>query len=330
MTSEMRSRIIGTGKYQAQRILSNADLEKLVDTSDEWIRERTGIRERRLATEDVASSDMAAHALQEALQMAGKQPNDLDMIICGTVTPDRMLPATAAYVQKKIGASNHCASFDLSAACAGFIYGLSAADAYIKSGKAKTVAVIGTELLSRFMDWGDRNTCILFGDGAGAVVLTADTADRGILSTHQYTNAELTELLKIPAGGSLQPASTETVAANQHCIQMEGREVFRYAVRYLSSAAMTAVETNGKTPDDVNLVVAHQANLRILEGVSQRGKIPMERFVLNLEYYGNTSSASIPIALDEANRAGRIREDDILLMLALGGGISWGSALIKW
>jgi 3-oxoacyl-[acyl-carrier-protein] synthase-3 len=252
------------------------------------------------------------------------------MIICGTVTPDRFLPATAAYVQKKIGATNHCASFDLSAACAGFIYGLSVADAYIRSGKVRTVAVIGTELLTRFMNWEDRNTCILFGDGAGAVVVTADSSDRGILSTHQYTDSALTELLLIPAGGSLHPPDQDTVARKQHCIQMEGREVFRYAVRYLSGAAQTALETNGKTPEDVNLVVAHQANLRILEAVSQRVKIPMEKFVLNLEHYGNTSSASIPIALDEANRDGRINTGDHLLMIALGGGISWGSALIKW
>ena len=330
MSAQIKTRIVGTGKFRAADVLTNHDLEKMVDTNDTWIVERTGIRERRIARPPVSTSDMASGALKEALEMAGVAPNDLDMIICGTVTPDMPLPATAAYVQKKIGASNHCAAFDLSAACAGFIFGLGVADAFIRSGQAKTVAVIGVEILSRFMDWDDRNTCVLFGDGAGAVVVTADSGGRGILSTHLYTDSAHTEILQIPGGGSVEPASAESVANKRHCIQMEGREVFKVAVRYLSDAAETALKANGKSADDVNLVSAHQANMRILSAVSKRVNIPIEKFALNLEWYGNTSSASIPISLDEAVRDGRLSENDLVLMIALGGGISWGSALIQW
>ncbi|MBN2341285.1 MAG: ketoacyl-ACP synthase III [Deltaproteobacteria bacterium] len=330
MSVDINTRIIGTGKYKAEGVLTNHDLEKMVDTSDQWITERTGISERRIAPKDVATSDMAAGAVKEALDMAGKKPDDIDMIICGTVTGDMPLPSTAAMIQKKIGASNMCPAFDVSAACAGFIYGLSVADAFIKTGKAKTVAIVGTEMLTRFMDFEDRNTCVLFGDGAGAVIATADQSDRGILSTHLYTDSSLTAALQIPGGGSLEPASAETIANRRHFIQMEGREVFKVAVKYLSDAAETAVKANGYSVDDVNVVSAHQANMRILSAVSKRVNIPLEKFALNLKYYGNTSSASIPISLDEAVREGKVSENDLVLMIALGGGISWGSALIKW
>jgi len=330
MGSEVRSRIVGTGSYKAAGVLTNFDLEKMVDTSDEWIVDRTGIRERRVAAEGVTTSDMASHSLSQALEMAGLRANDLDMIICGTVTPDRPLPAAAAYIQQKIGASNHCASFDLAAACAGFLYGMSIADAFIRTGKAKTVGVIGVELLSRILDYTDRNTCVLFGDGAGAAVLTADTSGPGVLSTHIYTDGSLTGLLLIPAGGSAMPTTPATVAERLHYVRMEGREVYRYAVRYLTTAAQTALATNSLTANDVDVVVAHQANLRILDAVSKRVEIPLDKFVLNIEQYGNTSSASIPIALDEAVRAGRIARGDKILMIALGGGISWGSALLEW
>jgi len=330
MSSVIHTRIAGTGKYRADGVLTNHDLEKMVDTNDTWIRERTGIRERRIALPGVYTSTMASAALKEALDAAGMQPGALDMIICGTVTPDMPLPATAAFVQRQIGASGNCPSFDISAACAGFIYGLSIADAFIRTGKIRTAAVIGTEMLTRFMDFEDRNTCVLFGDGAGAVVVTADHDGRGILSTHLFTDGSLTDILQIPGGGSKEPASAETVAQKRHCIQMEGREVFKVAVRYLSEAAETALSTNGKKPEDVQLVAAHQANMRILSAVSKRVSIPIERFALNLESYGNTSSASIPISLDEAVRAGRVNDNDLVLMIALGGGISWGSALIRW
>ncbi len=330
MTGRIHTRIVGTGCYVAQDVLTNFDLEKRVDTSNDWIVERTGIQERRIARKNVVTSDMAAHALTQAIEMAGIEPNDLDMIICGTVTPDRPLPSNAAFVQKKIGANNHCASFDLAAACAGFIYGLSIADNYIRLGKARHIGVVGVELLSRVLDYEDRNTCVLFGDGAGAVVVTAEADDRGILSTHLFTDGSLTEILTIPAGGSAMPACEKTVADRQHYVHMGGREVYRWAVRYLSEAAQLALEENGLSADDVDVVVAHQANIRILKAVSKRVGIPLEKFVLNIERFGNTSSASIPIALDEAVRAGRIKEKDTMLMIALGGGISWGSALLKW
>jgi 3-oxoacyl-(acyl-carrier-protein) synthase III len=224
MSSAIRSKIVGTGSYTAAGVLTNFDLEKLVDTSNDWIVERTGIRERRVAADDVNTSDMATHSLKQALDMAGLAPSELDMIICGTVTPDRPLPANAAYVQQKIGANNHCASFDLAAACAGFLYGMSIADAFIRVGQAKTVGVIGVELLSRILDYSDRNTCVLFGDGAGAAVLTADDTSSGVLSTHIYTDGNLTDLLLIPAGGSAMPTSEATVADRLHYVRMEGRE----------------------------------------------------------------------------------------------------------
>ncbi len=329
--TEIRTRIVGTGSYVAEGVLTNADLEKLVDTSDEWIVERTGIRERRIAKDGIATSDMAAQAVLNGLDMAGLKPDDLDMIICGTVTPDRPLPATAAYVQHKIGAKNNCPSFDIAAACAGSIYGLSIADSFIRGGQAKNVAVIGVELLSRVLDFEDRNTCVLFGDGAGAFILRGDTAEnRGILSTHKFTDGSLANILKIPAGGSAMPASKQTVTDRLHYVHMEGREVYRYAVRYLADAAKAAIAANDFSAEDVDIVVAHQANMRILEAVSKRVSIPLDKFILNLERFGNTSSASIPIALDEGVRAGRVNEGDLMLMIALGGGISWGSALLRW
>jgi 3-oxoacyl-[acyl-carrier-protein] synthase-3 len=330
MSKQVRSRIVGTGSYTAAGVMTNFDLEQRVDTTNDWIVERTGIHERRVAAEGVNTSDMASHSLNQALEMAGMKPTDLDMIICGTVTPDQPLPAAAAYIQHKIGASNRCASFDLAAACAGFLYGMSIADSFIQLGKAKTIGVIGVELLSRILDYTDRNTCVLFGDGAGAAVLTAEVESAGVMSTHIYTDGSLADLLVIPAGGSSRPTSAQTVADRLHYVRMEGREVYRYAVRYLTEAAKTALKTNSLGPEDVDIVVAHQANLRILDAVSRRVDIPLDRFVLNIERFGNTSSASIPIALDEGVRAGRVKRGDKMLMIALGGGISWGSALLEW
>jgi 3-oxoacyl-[acyl-carrier-protein] synthase III len=330
MTGELRTRIIGVGSYIAEGVLTNFDLEKRIDTTNDWIVERTGIRERRVAPKNVVTSDMAAGALRNALDMAGLKANDLDMIICGTVTGDQPLPATAAYVQQKVGASNHCAAFDLSAACAGFLYGLSIADGFIRLNKAKNIGVIGVELLSRVLDYKDRNTCVLFGDGAGAVVVKGDQNGHGMLSSHIFTDGSLADNLVIPGGGSANPASEQTVADRLHYVKMDGRAVFRWAVRYLSDSAKLALKTNGIGPDDVDVVVAHQANIRILEAVSKRVGIPLDRFVLNIDRMGNTSSASIPLALDEGIQKGRIKENDIILMIALGGGISWGSALIKW
>ncbi|MCP4604761.1 MAG: ketoacyl-ACP synthase III [Proteobacteria bacterium] len=330
MATQARTRIVGTGSYVADGVLTNYDLEKMVDTTNEWIVDRTGIRERRIASDGVVTSDMAAFALKQALEMAEISPNELDMIICGTVTPDRPLPATAAYVQQKVGATNHCASFDLSAACAGFIYGLSIADNFIRLGNAKYIGVIGVELLSRVLDFKDRNTCVLFGDGAGAAVVTGDSSGRGILSTHLFTDGSLTNILNIPAGGSALPPTETTVAERQHYVHMGGREVYRYAVRYLSDAAKLAISKNNIESHEIDKVVAHQANIRILSAVASRVGISLDKFVLNIERFGNTSSASIPLALDEAVRKGLIEENEVLLMIALGGGISWGSALMRW
>lgn len=330
MTVNLRTRIIGTGSYLSGELLTNSDLERMVDTSDEWIVERTGIRTRHITPKGFATSDMGAAALKNALEAAGLEPNDLDMIICATVTPDHPMPATATTVQTKIGAVNHCAAFDISAACAGFLYGLNIADGIIRQGSAKNIGVIGAEALTRMVDFEDRTTCVLFGDGAGAVVVTGDTGQKGILSSHLFSDGTLTNALIVPAGGSKIPTAKETVADRQHYIKMNGREVFKYAVRYLSEASILAMERNGLKPEDISWVVPHQANLRILDGVAKRIGIPAEKFVLNLDRIGNTSSASIPIALDEAVREGTVKTDDLLLMIALGGGVSWGSAIIRW
>jgi 3-oxoacyl-[acyl-carrier-protein] synthase III len=325
------SRILGTGHYVPQRVLSNHDLERMVDTSDAWIIERTGIRERRVAAEGEASSDMAAAAALRALEMAGIQATDLDLIVVATVTPDKPLPATAVFVQQKIGARNDCPAFDIAAACAGFIYGLSIADRFVAAGAARHVLVIGVELLTRVLNWKDRTTCVLFGDGAGAAIVSRAEGDgAGILSTHLYADGSQASALHIPAGGSAHPASQMTVAEGLHYVHMAGQDVFKYAVRALSSASLTALEANGFTREDVQWVVPHQANMRILDAVSKRVGIPLDRFVLNLEKYGNTSSASIPIALDEARRAGTVRDGEHVLMCALGGGLAWGSALVRF
>lgn len=326
-----KAQIVGTGHYAPARVLTNHDLEKMVDTSDAWIVERTGIKQRHLAAEGEASSDMAAEAAKRALERANLQAKDLDLIIVATVTPDMQLPSTAVFVQQKIGARPDCPAFDISAACAGFIYGMSVADRFIASGGAKHVLVVGVELLSRVIDWHDRTTCVLFGDGAGAAVLSvSDGAGRGLLSTHIYADGTQANSLSIPAGGSRTPASHASLDAGLHFVHMNGQEVFKYAVRALSSASLTALSSNGYSAADIHWVVPHQANLRIIDAVSKRVGIGLERFVLNIERFGNTSSASIPIALDEAIRAGTIREGDDILMCALGGGFAWGSALWRY
>jgi len=324
------SRIAGTGHYGPERVLTNRDLEQMVDTSDEWIVERTGIRQRHIAAEGEASSDMAAHAARAALQAAGIEASELDLIIVATISPDAPLPSTAVLVQQKIGARNDCPAFDIAAACAGFIYGLSIADRFIASGSARHVLVVGVELLSRVINWKDRTTCVLFGDGAGAAIVTAPEGERGLLSTHIYADGSQAAALRIPAGGSAQPASHATVDAGQHYVHMSGQDVFKYAVRALTSASLTALEANEIDKEQVAWVVPHQANLRIIEAVSKRVGIGLERFVLNIERFGNTSSASIPIALDEAIRVGKIKPGDLVLMCALGAGFAWGSALIRF
>jgi 3-oxoacyl-[acyl-carrier-protein] synthase-3 len=332
------SRILGTGKAVPARVVTNDDLAKVVDTSDAWIRERTGIQERRFLEEGRVTSDLCAEAALGACRAAALDPAALDCIIVCTVTPDMPMPATAVTVQQKIGAC--CAAFDMAAACAGFIYGMAAADAFIRAGSMKNVLVIGVEVLSRAIDMSDRNTCILFGDGAGAVVLGAvdapapppgqhDPTLRAVLSTHLYADGAHADLLNIPCGGTAMPATPEALARREQYIRMQGKKVFTHAVKNISRASMTALEHNHCAAEDVDVVVAHQANLRILEAVSERVQIPLERFFLNIHKYGNTSAASIPIALDEAIQAGRVKQGDLVLMAALGAGFSWGSALVR-
>jgi 3-oxoacyl-[acyl-carrier-protein] synthase III len=325
----MRSRIAGTGRAVPDKVLTNHDLSKMVDTNDEWIQARTGIRERRILEEGRTTSDLAALAGQRACATAEISPSELDCIIVATISPDMPMPAVAVTVQQKVGART-CAAFDLSAACAGFIYGLSVGDAFIKNGMFKKVLVVGVEVLSRVVDWTDRNTCVLFGDGAGAAVLVPSSDDRGILSTHIYADGSMMKYLNIPGGGTMEPASAKSVEGKRHYVKMDGKPVFTNAVKNIASASLTALEANGKTAADVDIVVAHQANLRILEAVAQRVNIPLEKFYLNIHRYGNTSSASIPIALDEAAGEGRVKPGDLVLMSALGAGLSWGSALVRF
>ncbi len=323
----MYSRILGTGKGIPGQVLTNFDLEKRVDTSDTWIVERTGIRERRILEEGRTTSDLAAEAGRAALEAAGLPASRLDAIIVCTVTPDVPMPACAVTVQQKLGAN--CAAWDMAAACAGFIYGLSVGDALLRAGNFRHILLIGVEVLSRAVDWSDRNTCILFGDGAGAVVLGASDQP-GILSTHLYADGAQAGLLSIPGGGVICPATAASVASRQHFIKMNGKGVFLHAVRNIARASLDALAHNRLTPDQIDWVVAHQANLRILEGVAEKTKLPLSKFYLNIHKYGNTSSASIPIALDEAVRDGSIKPGQRLLLAALGAGFSWGSALVQW
>ena len=328
------SRILGTGHYLPPIVRTNADLEKMVDTSDAWITDRTGIRERRIAPEGIVTSDMAAAAGRSALEMAGVRASDLDMIIVGTVTPDMPMPATAVFVQQKLGAGC-CPAFDLSAACAGFIFGLSIADQFIASGQARHVLVVGVELLSRVIDWTDRTTCVLFGDGAGAAVLgpasaSADDAKpRGVLSTSILTDGSLAGSLNIPGGGSASPTTHATVDERLQYVHMKGQDIFKVAVKNLLSASRNALQRAGMTQDDIDWVCAHQANKRIIDQVVSRVEVPAEKVPINIDRVGNTSSASIPILVDENLRAGKIKPGDTVLMCALGAGISWGSAIVR-
>jgi 3-oxoacyl-[acyl-carrier-protein] synthase III len=323
-----RARIIGTGSYAPEKVVTNDDLSKKVDTTDEWIHTRTGIRQRRIAQEGELTSDMAAAAAKRALEMAEVKPAALDLIIVGTISGDTPMPSCATFVQHKLGAT--CPAFDVSAACAGSLYGLSIAEKFIQTGAMKKVLVIGVELLSRLIDWEDRNTCVLFGDAAGAMLVTASTNDRGILSTHLAADGSLTEILLIPGGGSRHPVSHEVVEKRLHKVKMNGREVYKVAVRALEETVLKTLLDNKMTPADVTHVVPHQANIRIVDTVLERLGIPRERAILNIDRYGNTSSASVPVTLDEGVRAGRIKERDIVAMMAIGAGMTWGSALIRW
>jgi 3-oxoacyl-[acyl-carrier-protein] synthase-3 len=322
------SRITGTGHYVPQRVLTNFDLEKIVETSDEWITTRTGIKERRVAADHEACSDLSLAAAQRALAMAGVAAADLDGIIVGTISGDMPLPATATFVQDRLGAVN-AAALDLGAACSGFIYGVNMAHAMIASGQMNRVLVVGAEVLTKFVDWSDRATCVLFGDGAGAVVLEACEPGRGILATHMKSDGSLAELLCIPGGGSRRPYGPNSFVERSHYIKMKGDGVFKWAVRAMVDASEAALEQAGRALSDVALVVPHQANIRIIDAVVERLEIPRERVAINLDRYGNTSSATIPIAYDEAVREKRVRPGDLVLFTGFGGGFTWGSVLFE-
>ena len=324
----MKAWIAGTGSYAPAKILTNADLERMIATSDEWIRERTGICERRIAATGEACSDLAVQSGKRALTAAGLAATDLDMILVATCTGDFPLPATACLVQHQLGATK-AAACDLSAACCGFVYALSVADAYVKSGM-RHVLVIGSEVMSAITDWTDRNTCVLFGDGAGAVVVSASDGERGILSTHLRSDGTLRELIMVPGGGSRTPPSEKVIAERLQYVKMKGNETFKVAVRTLEEIARATLAANGLRVEDLDLYVPHQANIRILKAVMERLGIPIEKVLLNLDRYGNTSAASIPIALDEAVRERRIKEGSLVMLGAFGAGLTWASAVIRW
>ncbi len=316
--------LLGTGSYVPERIMTNDDLSHLVETSDEWIFSRTGIRERRIAAEGEATSDLAAHAARRALESAGIDASQIDLVIVATLTPDLPMPATACIVQKKLGIPTHAACFDLNAACSGFIFALDTAWAMLGSGRYRHALVIGAEKLSSVIDWSDRTTCVLFGDAAGAVVLgPARTPDSGIVGTKLYTEGGLTDLLCIPGGGSTPLAANRT-------IQMKGREIFKIAVREMEDAARDILEQHHLKSDQISCVIPHQANLRIIDAIAQYLELPIDRFYINVDRYGNTSAASIPLAIDEARREGRIRPGDLTLLVAFGAGLTYGSALVRW
>jgi 3-oxoacyl-[acyl-carrier-protein] synthase-3 len=330
-----RTLILGTGHYLPEIVRTNADLEKMVDTSDAWITERTGIKERRITPDGMVTSDLAQRAAEQALASAGVSAKDLDMILVGTVTPDMPMPATAVFLQQKLGAPI-CPALDLSAACAGFIFGLSIADQFISSGAMKHVLVVGVELLSRVINWSDRTTCVLFGDGAGAVVLgpsggaVSDAGKpRGILSTKLHSDGALAHSLMIPAGGSVAPLTHELLEQQQNKVHMRGQDIFKVAVKNLYSASKNALDLAGMTPDEVDWICPHQANMRIIDLAVQRLAVQRERVLTNIDRVGNTSSASIPILFDESLRSGKVKTGDTVLMCALGAGISWGSALVR-
>jgi 3-oxoacyl-[acyl-carrier-protein] synthase III len=324
-----RSKIISTGAYLPPKVLKNSELEKMVETSDAWITERTGIRERRIADKDQSASDLAYEASKTAIERVGLKAEDIDLIIVATVTGDMPFPSTACFLQNKLGALN-AAAFDINAACSGFLYALCIADNFIKAGAHKKVLVVGAEVLSKVTDWNDRATCVLFGDGAGAVILEQTDEDRGILSTHINSDGSMWELLYLPGGGSRNPSSCDSVGQKLHYIKMKGNETFKVAVRTLEELVIKTLKENDLDSSQLSLLIPHQANLRIIQATADRVKIPMEKVIVNLDKYGNTSAASIPIALDEAVANGRVKNGDYILLEAFGGGLTWASALIKW
>ncbi len=325
----IRGRIIATGSYLPEGVITNRDLEKIVDTSDDWIIERTGIRERRIATGKQAASDLAFEAAAAALKRAHMKAKDLDLIIVATITPDMPFPSTACVLQGRLGAKN-AAAFDVNAACSGFIYGLHIASGFIRSGLHRRILLVGAETLSKVTDWQDRSTCVLFGDGAGAVLIEPTKEKRGIFSTHIHSDGDLGDFIALPGGGSRNPCSKESIRKKLHFIKMKGNETFKVAVRTLEELATKTLEENDLDPSRLSLLIPHQANIRIIQATAKRLGMPEEKVFVNIERYGNTSAASIPIALDEAVRSGRVKDGDFLLLEAFGGGLTWASSLIRW
>lgn len=321
--------VVSTGRWLPERVLTNQQLERMVDTSDEWIQERTGIRERRIADADVGCADMGLNASRVAMDRAGVQPGEIDVIVVATATPDRLLPSTACDLQALLGAT-HAAAFDISAACSGFLYALQVAEGHIAAGRAEIVLVVSTEKMSSITDWGDRSTCVLFGDGAGAAIVRPSTNGRGLLSSYIRSDGTLAELLWRPGGGARVPMDLAVLDEKAHLVKMAGREVFKAAVRSMAEAADQALLRAGMTSDDIDLLIPHQANIRIIEATARYANIPMDKVFVNVHRYGNMSSATVPVALDEAIEEGRVKPGSNVLMVAFGAGFTWASSVLRW
>ena len=329
MNNQYNAGIIGTGSYVPEKILTNADIEKMVETSDEWIVTRTGISQRRISDPNIYASDLAVEASLNALKDAQMEPEEIDMIIAATITPDMFSPSVACLVQHAINAKN-AAAFDINAACSGFIYALNIANQFIKTGNCKNILVIGTETLSKITDWQDRNTCVLFGDGAGAAIVSAVDKSYGILSTHLGSNGSLGSVLTIPSLNVTEEEQSKRRLDNARTIWMDGSEVFKFAVRIMEQATKTVVEDAGLTVQDIDVIIPHQANIRIVDGAAKRLRFNKEKIFTNLDKYGNMSGASIPVALDEAIKSGMIKKDHTVVVVGFGGGLTWGSTVMKW
>ena len=326
---KLRAAIVGTGSCLPERVLTNHDLEKMVDTSDEWIFTRTGIRERRVVANGQVTSDLGAEAARRALANAGVRPEEVSLLITATITPDYFFPSTSCMIQQKIGAVN-TGGFDLSAACAGFVYAVIMAGRLIESDPKQTALVVGAETLTKVTDYTDRTSCILFGDGAGAVVMRACSDGRGLMASEYGIDGSGGDYMKLPAGGSAMPASERTIRERLHYMRVRGRETFKFAVIKMADLVQAALRDSGLTMDDVALIVPHQVNVRILQAAAERLDVGMDKIYCNIDRVGNTSAASVPIALDEAAKSGRIRKGDIVVMVAFGGGVSWSSAVVRW
>jgi 3-oxoacyl-[acyl-carrier-protein] synthase-3 len=321
--------ITGIGSFLPKKVLTNDDLTKMLDTTDEWITKRTGIKERRIVENGVTASDLAIEASLRALDDANVLPSEVDLIVAATITPDCLVPSTACFLQDKIGASN-AGAFDILAACAGFVYALSIAKSFVASGAMKTVLVVGTECLSKITDYTDRSTCILFGDGAGAVIVQRGNGRREIITTHLGSDGSQAELLMLPAGGSKLPTSHETIESRSHYIRLKGKELFKVAINNMVDVITKTVAENNMKIEDIDLIIPHQSNIRIIEAAMDRLKLPRKKAYINIDRFGNTSSASIPIAIDEIDKGGMLNPGDSVLLVAFGGGLTWSSSIIKW